>query len=105
MTFFAVNNRKLATVQTDDNGYARLPAGIVRGTGGNRPAVLTARLKNDFVFLDLTASPFDLTDRGVEGRAPVSALDVFLTPERGVYRAGATVYMTGNRPRCALESR
>ncbi|MGI9357182.1 MAG: MG2 domain-containing protein [Rhizobiaceae bacterium] len=91
----AINDRKLTSIQTDENGYARLPAGIVRGSGGNRPAVLTARLKSDFVFLDLTATPFDLTDRGVEGRAPAGALDVFLTPERGVYRAGATVHMTG----------
>lgn len=95
LDLIAINDRKLTSVQTDEHGHARLPAGMVRGSGGNRPAVLTARLDKDFVFLDLTATPFDLTDRGVEGRAPAGALDVFLTPERGVYRAGATVYMTG----------
>jgi len=95
LDLIAINDRELTSVQTDENGHARLPAGMVRGSGGNRPAVLTARLESDFVFLDLTATPFDLTDRGVEGRAPAGALDVFLTPERGVYRAGATVHMTG----------
>ena len=36
----------------------------------------------------------DLTDRGVEGRDPPKPLDVFLTTERGIYRAGETVYAT-----------
>ena len=36
----------------------------------------------------------DLTDRGVEGRAPPKPLDVFLTTERGIYRVGETVYAT-----------
>ena len=35
-----------------------------------------------------------LTDRGVEGRDPPKPLDVFLTTERGIYRAGETVYAT-----------
>ncbi len=95
LDLIAINNSKLAGVVTDENGHAKLPAAMMRGNGGNRPAVLMARLQKDFVFLDLTASAFDLTDRGVEGRSPAGALDVFLTPERGVYRAGSTIHMTG----------
>ncbi|MCB8838843.1 alpha-2-macroglobulin family protein [Aurantimonas sp. VKM B-3413] len=91
----AANNQVLGTARTDASGHARFPAGLLRGTGGERPAVLTAnRQKSDFVFLDLTASPFDLTDRGVDGRAPAGPLDVFITPERGIYRAGDTAYLT-----------
>ncbi|MEX6507016.1 MG2 domain-containing protein [Jiella sp. M17.18] len=91
----AVNNQILGTATTDSAGHARFPAGLLRGTGGNRPAILTAiRDPSDFVFLDLTASPFDLTDRGVDGRPPAGPLDVFLTPERGIYRAGDTAYLT-----------
>ncbi|WP_245413364.1 alpha-2-macroglobulin family protein [Mangrovicella endophytica] len=94
----ATNNQILATERTDASGHARFPAGLLRGTGGNRPAVLTASAAgtgSDFVFLDLTASAFDLTDRGVEGRPPAGALDVFLTSERGIYRTGDTAYLTG----------
>ena len=103
----AMNNEVLATATTDAEGYARIPAGLLKGTGGDRPAVLTARRKGqageregaqggeDFVFLDLTAAPFDLTDRGVEGRAPSGPLDLFLTTDRGIYRTGETVNLTG----------
>ncbi|MEM7566759.1 MAG: MG2 domain-containing protein, partial [Pseudomonadota bacterium] len=91
----AVNNAVLASATSDAEGHARIPAGLLKGTGGDRPAVLTARRGDDFVFLDLTAAPFDLTDRGVEGRAPAGALDVFLTLDRGIYRTGETAYLTG----------
>src|SRR5690606_21617480 len=66
----AVNNQILGKASTDAAGHARFPAGLLRGTGGDRPSVLTAdRNGADFVFLDLTQAPFDLTDRGVGGRA------------------------------------
>ncbi|SJZ70152.1 MG2 domain-containing protein [Consotaella salsifontis] len=95
LTLIAANNRELGTIATDSAGHARLPAGLMNGTGSDRPAVLTARHGEDFVFLDLTAAPFDLTDRGVSGRAPAGPLDVFLTTERGIYRAGDTAWFTG----------
>ncbi|WP_061933311.1 alpha-2-macroglobulin family protein [Aureimonas sp. AU22] len=91
----AVNNEILGTAETDAAGHARLAPGLLKGTGGDRPALLMAtRTDGDFSFLDMTASPFDLTDRGVEGREPAGALDVFVTPERGIYRAGDTVHLT-----------
>ncbi|WP_182084037.1 alpha-2-macroglobulin family protein [Aureimonas sp. ME7] len=92
----AVNNEILGTVETDAAGHARLAPGLLKGTGGDRPALLMASGEaGDFSFLDLTASPFDLADRGVEGREPAGALDVFLTPERGIYRTGETAHLTG----------
>ncbi|HEU01711.1 MAG TPA: hypothetical protein ENH89_15575 [Aurantimonas coralicida] len=92
----AANNQILGSATTDAAGHARLPAGLLRGTGGDRPAVLTAKNgSSDFVFLDLTQSPFDLTDRGVDGRPPAGPLDVFLTSERGIYRTGETAFFTG----------
>ncbi|MEF2070833.1 MG2 domain-containing protein [Consotaella aegiceratis] len=96
LTLLAMNNRVLGGATTDVDGHARLPAGLLRGTGSDRPAVLTAKNDGgDFVFLDLTAAPFDLTDRGVGGRAPAGPLDVFLTADRGIYRAGETAWFTG----------
>lgn len=95
----AANNEILGSATTDASGYARFPAGLMRGTGGERPAVLTAATGEakggDFSFLDLTSASFDLTDRGVEGRPPAGALDIFLTTERGIYRTGETVDLTG----------
>ncbi len=91
----AINNEILGTAETDAAGHARFSPGLLRGTGGDRPALLMAsRTDGDFSFLDMTASPFDLTDRGVEGREPAGALDVFLTTERGIYRAGDTAHVT-----------
>jgi hypothetical protein len=45
-------------------------------------------------FLSLTDPEFDLSDRGVEGRSAAPPIDVFLTTDRGAYRAGETVYVT-----------
>ncbi|MCQ0988830.1 MG2 domain-containing protein [Jiella marina] len=87
----AANNQILGTATTDGQGHARLPAGLMRGTGGDRPSLVTARLTGDFVFLNVGDSPFDLTDRGVDGRAPAGPIDVFLTADRGIYRAGDEV--------------
>ena len=89
----ARNNEILGTATTDQNGRASFAAGLVRGTGGMAPAAILARNGNDdFVLLDLTGSGFDLSDRGVTGRAAPGPVDVFSWTERGIYRAGETVH-------------
>ncbi|MDO9638133.1 MAG: alpha-2-macroglobulin family protein [Pseudotabrizicola sp.] len=88
-------NEILATNTTDAMGYARFDAGLTRGTGGSAPALIVARDgESDLAFLSLTDPKFDLSDRGVEGRAASPPVDVFLTTDRGAYRAGETVYAT-----------
>ena len=88
-------NAVLGTVTTDDQGYARFDAGLVRGTAGASPAMLVVKEgETDIGFLSLTDPEFDLSDRGVEGREPAGPVDVFLTTDRGAYRAGETVYVT-----------
>ncbi len=96
LKLIAVNNEILGTARTDVQGYARLPPGLLRGTAGNEPALLVAEspATADYGFLDLKQPPFDLSDRGVEGRTPPKAVDIYLTGERGVYRPGETVYLT-----------
>src|SRR5262249_18337580 len=37
---------------------------------------------------------FDLSDRGVDGRTAPGPLDVYVTPERGIYRPGETIHLT-----------
>src|SRR5690606_1847205 len=83
----------LGTATTDGRGQASFTPGLMRGTSGMAPAVLTAASgEDDFVFLDMTRAGFDLSDRGVTGRATPGAIDVFAWTERGVYRAGETVH-------------
>ena len=90
----ARNNEILGQVTTDANGQARFDAGLARGKGGLAPGLVTARIEEDYGFLDLKQSAFDLTDRGVKGRVAPEGLDAFLYAERGVYRSGETAFLT-----------
>ncbi len=91
----AVNNEILGEAVTDENGHAVFAPGLGRGTGGRAPQLVTVETEaGDYAFLDVRKAPFDLTDRGVEGRPSPGPLDVFLTTERGVYRPGETAFIT-----------
>src|SRR5947199_4484798 len=91
----ARNNEILATRNTDDAGHVLFEAGLARGEGGLSPALLTVMSdKADYAFLSLKSNAFDLTDRGVSGRAVPAGADAFVYAERGVYRSGETVYLT-----------
>ena len=93
LTLLARNNEVLGTAKTDAEGRATFTAGLTRGDGGMAPAVLMASQgSDDFVFLDMTRAGFDLSDRGVAGRASPGALDVYAWTERGIYRVGETVH-------------
>lgn len=88
-------NAVLGDVQSDAEGFAAFPAGLMRGTGASRPAVLMAEgADGDVTFLPLTGSAFDLSDRGVEGRPPAPPIDTFLTTDRGAYRVGEVIHAT-----------
>ena len=94
LTLLARNNEILGAATTDAEGRAKFTPGLMRGTGGMVPAVMTANARGkDFVFLDMTRAGFDLSDRGVAGRAAPGALDVYTWTERGIYRAGETVHV------------
>ena len=91
----SVANEVLGTVTTDADGYARFDRGLILGTAGAAPAMVVARdASGDTAFLSLTDPEFDLSDRGVEGREAAPPVDVFLTTDRGAYRAGETVHAT-----------
>jgi len=94
LKLIAADNEVLGSATTDAEGYARFDAGLIKGTGGAAPQLLLATKDGDFAFLSLQKAPFDLTDRGVEGRDPPKPVDVFMTTERGVYRPGETVNLT-----------
>ena len=88
-------NEVLAVKRTDATGRVHFEAGLTRGEGALSPAMLIATdPKGDYAFLSLKTPAFDLTDRGVTGRAVPAGLDAFVYTERGVYRAGETVQIT-----------
>jgi alpha-2-macroglobulin len=91
----ARNNEVLATRKTDDAGHVLFEPGLARGEGGLSPALLTVTgEKTDYAFLSLKGNAFDLSDRGVAGRAVPAGADAFVYAERGVYRSNETVYLT-----------
>ncbi|MFN5688053.1 MG2 domain-containing protein, partial [Bradyrhizobium sp.] len=91
----ARNNEILATRKTDAAGHVLFEQGLARGEGGLSPALLTVTgEKSDYAFLSLKTNAFDLTDRGVAGRAIPAGADAFVYAERGVYRSNETVYLT-----------
>ncbi len=95
VTLLSRANAVLGTAVTDADGHLRFDVGLTRGTGGAAPALVVARKGDeDAAFLTLTDPAFDLSDRGVEGRAPAPPVDVFLATDRGAYRAGEVIHAT-----------
>mgnify|MGYP001384176439 CR=1 FL=1 len=93
LRLMARNNSVLATARTDERGYVHFEAGLTRGKDGNAPALLLAEgPAGDTVLIDLGKPAFDLSDRGVSGRAAPPPMDAYLYTERGIYRPGSTVH-------------
>jgi alpha-2-macroglobulin len=89
---YARNNGELAAATSDVDGIARIAGGLLRGSGGDEPFVVTAHgPDNDFNFLEIGRPAFDLSDRGVSGRPQPGPVDAFLYCDRGIYRPGETV--------------
>jgi hypothetical protein len=96
LALLAQNNSELGRAATDAGGFVRFDGGLLRGSGGNLPrAVLAYGNGGDFNLLDLGGPVLDLVDRGIGGRSLPGALDAFLYTERGIYRPGETVHLTG----------
>jgi len=87
-------NAVIATATTDAEGVAHFGPELAAGKENAAPALVAVSRGDDLAFLSLTDAEFDLSDRGVEGMPPAPAIDVFLTTDRGAYRAGETVNAT-----------
>lgn len=95
VTLLSRANAILGTATTDDQGVVRFDPGLTRGTGAAQAALVTVEdATGDMAFLSLTDPAFDLSDRGVEGRPPAPPIDVFMTTDRGAYRAGEVIHLT-----------
>jgi len=88
-------NAVLAEAETDAAGHAVFGAALAAGRDGAAPALVTVSAgEADFAFLPLTDPEFDLSDRGVAGRAPAPPIDLFLATDRGAYRPGEVLRAT-----------
>ena len=95
VTLLSKANAVLSEQITDERGYVRFSDALARGTAGSKPALIVAKeADKDITFLSLLDPEFDLSDRGVEGREPAKHIDMFMTTDRGAYRAGETVNVT-----------
>src|SRR5215470_1191100 len=94
VALIARDNDELARATTDADGLARFDPGLLRGVGGAAPAAVMAYgAEGDFTFEDVTRPAFDLSDRGVDGRALPGPVDAYLYTERGIYRPRETVHI------------
>jgi alpha-2-macroglobulin len=88
-------NEPIGKVVTATDGRASFAAGLLKGKGAAEPVAVMAMAgdRQEFSRLELTKAAFDLSDRGVDGRAQPGPVDAFLYTERGVYRPGETVQL------------
>jgi uncharacterized protein YfaS (alpha-2-macroglobulin family) len=95
LALYARNNQLLGEAVSDASGRVHFPVDRASNTGGNTPDLVVAfGPGGDFNFLQLGTGAFDLSDRGVGGRALPGPLDAFVYTERGVYRPGERVEIT-----------
>lgn len=94
VVLLARSNRVLGEAQTDAQGHVRFSDALTRGTGASAPVMVLVEGGDDMAMLSLDEPEFDLSDRGVEGRAAPGPIDLFLTTDRGAYRAGEVIHVT-----------
>ena len=94
LALIAKSDEVLASSRTGADGLFTVPAGLLRGEGGNAPRMLTASgADGSFTPIDLDAPALDLSALDIAGRAPPGALDAFLWTDRGIYRPGETLHL------------
>ncbi len=94
VSLIARNNEVLGNYRTGQNGEVHFEGPLTRGEGGLTPVAIMAHgADGDFTYLDLRRPAFDLSDRGVSGRAVAGPIDAFLYTDRGIFRPGETVQL------------
>lgn len=95
VTLLSRGNDPIAKAVTAADGRATFAASLLKGRGAAEPVavMVTDPAKQEFSRLELTKAAFDLSDRGIDGRAQPGPVDAFLYTERGVYRPGETVQL------------
>ncbi len=86
-------NQTLATIVTGADGIARLPVSPKHPDGA--AWAIVAEKENDLAYLVTDRREWVIDDVNQSGRAHPGAYDVVLYTERGVYRPGDTLHITG----------
>lgn len=86
-------NQALATATTGADGIARLPISPKHPDGA--PWVIVAERDQDLAYLMSERHEWVVDDVDQSGRSQPGSYDVLLYTERGVYRPGDTVHLTG----------
>ncbi len=87
------NNQTIATAETDASGLATL--NVPREHPDGPVFVITATWGGDLSYLQPEARPWAISDIDTSGRAAPEAWDVLLYGDRGVYRPGETIHLSG----------
>lgn len=92
----ARNKQELGRVTTGADGLARFDSAQVQGGDDQAPQALFATgPEGAFSLLDFGGPSVPLAGRGDGGRLQPGAVDAYLFSERGAYRPGDAVYLTG----------
>ncbi len=95
VSLLATNNDELGKGKSDADGQVVFNAGLTRGKAALAPRMLMAYLGDDFSAIELNRPALDLSEQNVDGREEAAAVDAFLYTDRGIYRPGETVDLTG----------
>lgn len=87
------NNQNLASGETDSVGILRLP--VAENHPDGAPWILIAEHGDDQSYLRPEERPWALEGKDLGGREFPRTYDVMLYAERGVYRPGDTIHLTG----------
>lgn len=92
----AKNQEVLQTLTTNAQGYVHFPLPMINGQGGLKPVEVRAMGEDGLgSYLDLTGKQMDLADRPISGAEPLGLFNAYLFTERGVYRPGEDVVLSG----------
>ncbi len=87
------NNQSLGKVSTDNQGVAVFKL-KENDLPGNRPALITARLNNDFNYLPYSKTAVGTSRFEIAGKKDnLSGYDAYIYPERDIYRPGETIHL------------
>ena len=96
LDLIARNNEILSSKNTDASGLVRFDAPLMRGEGSLAPRMVMAYDANgDFAVLDLERPDVDLSQQPIGGRSAPDAYDAWLYTDRGVYRPGEVIHVSG----------
>lgn len=89
---YGVNNQLIGTGSTNATGLAEINLEGQQGGEGFAPAMVVARLGDDFTYLPLASTKVNHSRYAIGGKkANASGLDAMLVPERDLYRPGETI--------------